>query len=109
MPTENLADYCAPGTTIRDEMVRVTPDVSLRVITFTPASASSYPAIVFVAGWISLIRGWGKVLREMTKDFRVTYVETREKISSRIEGRVQFGVEDIGGDIVSLVGAAENR
>lgn len=103
MPTENLADYCAPGTTIRVEMVRVTPNVSLRVITFTPASPSPDPTIVFVAGWISLIRGWAKVLREMTKDFRVYYVETREKISSHIEGRMKFGVEEIGDDIVSLV------
>jgi pimeloyl-ACP methyl ester carboxylesterase len=39
----------------------------------------------------------------MTKDFCVTYVETREKISSRIEGRVKFGVEEIGRDVVSVV------
>lgn len=103
MPTENLADYCAPGTAVRDEMVPVTPQLSLRVITFTPSSASPYPTIVFVAGWISLIRGWSKVLREMTKDFCVYYVETREKTSSRIERRVKFGVEEIGRDLVSLV------
>jgi pimeloyl-ACP methyl ester carboxylesterase len=103
MSSEHLEDYCAPSTTVRDEMVPVTPQVSLRVITFTPSQASSYPAIVFVAGWISLIRGWKNVLREMTKDFVVHYVETREKISSRIEGDAEFGVEEIGSDLVKLL------
>jgi pimeloyl-ACP methyl ester carboxylesterase len=39
----------------------------------------------------------------MTKDFSVYYVETREKISSRIEGDVRFGVEEIGADVVRVV------
>jgi pimeloyl-ACP methyl ester carboxylesterase len=84
-------------------MIQLAPQVALRVITFTPPQPSPFPPIVFVAGWISLIRGWEKVLREMTKDFRVYYVETREKISSRISERQSFGVEDIGGDLVPLV------
>ncbi len=103
MAVEKLEDYCAPGTSVGDELVRLTPQVSLRVITFTPSQASSYPDIVFVAGWISLMRGWKSVLREMTKDFNVYYVETREKISSRIEGNMEFGVEEIGSDIVLLI------
>lgn len=103
MLNENLADYSAPGTTICDEMVSVTPRVSLRVVTFTPGHAALHPAIVFVAGWISLIQGWKNVLREMTKDFTVYYVETREKISSIVEGKMDFTVEEIGGDVVLLV------
>ncbi|HET9130898.1 MAG TPA: alpha/beta hydrolase, partial [Terriglobia bacterium] len=47
--------------------------------------------------------GWQKVLREMTKDFTVYYVETREKISSRVRGRQRFGVEEIGEDLVALI------
>ncbi len=39
----------------------------------------------------------------MTKDFRVYYVETREKISSRIVGPALFGVEDIGSDLIPLI------
>jgi pimeloyl-ACP methyl ester carboxylesterase len=84
-------------------MIRLTPQVELRVITFTPPKPPKFPPIVFVAGWISLIRGWEKVLREMTSDFRVYYVETREKISSHIRGRVRFGVEEIGSDLIPLI------
>jgi len=103
MSTEHLEDFCAPGTSVHDAMVRVTPRVSLRVITFTPAKATTQPVILFVAGWISLMRGWKNVLSEMTKDFTVHYVETREKISSRVEGKAGFGVEEIGSDLVPLV------
>ena len=103
MPTDNLQDCCAPGATVRDEMLSITPEVSLRVIAFNPPQKSSLPDIILVAGWISLIRGWKNVLREMTKEFRVYYVETREKLSSHIEGPADFGVKEIGGDLVRVV------
>ncbi len=102
-PAENLVDYCAPGTTVEEGFFRVDSCVSLRVISFRRPHKSSFPPVVFVAGWISLIRGWQKVLREMTADIDVYYIETREKISSRIQGGVPQGVEQIGGDLVPLV------
>lgn len=99
----NLAEYCAPDTTFRDEMIAVSDKVSLRVFTFTPAIDKGNPEVILVAGWISQISGWKDVMREMTKDFRIYYLETREKISSKVTGKVQYGVEDIGNDIVSLI------
>jgi len=102
-PLSDVTDCCAPGATARDKMIRLTPRVALRVISFEPPTPSSHPPVVFVAGWISLIRGWKNVLREMTKDLTVHYVETREKISSFVNGRAGFGVEEIGSDIVLLV------
>jgi pimeloyl-ACP methyl ester carboxylesterase len=45
---------------------------------------------------------WGDVLREMTKDFRVFYVETREKQSSRVKGRAEYSAEAFGRDVVAL-------
>lgn len=100
---DDLSLYCAPGATYVEEMISVTENVSLRVITFKPATEQKNPTVVFVAGWITLISVWKKVLWEMTKDFTVYYIETREKISSRVKGKVNYGVEDIGGDIVTLV------
>ncbi len=84
-------------------MMDASPAVSLRVVSFTPSPPSSQPVIVFVAGWISMMRGWKKVLREMTKDFQVHYVETREKISSSVRGSAGFSVEEIGSDLVPLI------
>lgn len=100
---ENLSKLCAVGTKFKEEMITINDKVSIRVITFAPASNTNNPAVVFVAGWISLIVGWKKALQEMTKDFPVYYIETREKISSHIIGKVEYGVETIGKDIVTLI------
>ncbi len=99
----DLAEYCAPGATYNEEMISVSEHVSLRLITFSPAEDKNNPPVLFVAGWISLMSGWKEILQEMTKDFQVYYVETREKITSQVKGRENFGVEDIGKDLVALV------
>jgi pimeloyl-ACP methyl ester carboxylesterase len=99
----DFTEYCAPGASCKEEMISVSGGVSLRVIRFTPARKGIHPHVVFVPGWISLMRGWQVVLREMTKDFEITYIETREKISSRAHGNTKFGVKDIGDDIVRII------
>lgn len=98
-----LSHYCAKGTHFVDEMIPVTDSVSLRVITFRPAVNSGNPVIVFVPGWISEIDAWKDVLREMTKDFTVHYMETREKISSIVNRKAVFDVEIMGRDIAGIV------
>jgi pimeloyl-ACP methyl ester carboxylesterase len=103
LPAENLSDYCAPGTGYRDQMVQISSQIELRIVTFTPLNEPKTPPIVFVAGWISLIKGWKDVLLEMTKDFTVYYVETREKISSKTLGNLDYGVSHIGNDLVAVV------
>jgi pimeloyl-ACP methyl ester carboxylesterase len=100
---ENIRDFCAEGTTVRVEMVPVSEQVTLKVITFEPAKPPEHPPVVFVAGWITLMAAWKDVLREMTKDFTVHYVETREKISSEVKGKAPYTVEALGKDIVSFV------
>jgi len=99
----DLFQYCTPGASFREEQVAVSDNVSLRVITFSPAEKTNNPPVVFVPGWISLMRGWQVVLREMTKDFDIVYLETREKITSKVNGKVKFGVSEIGGDIVNII------
>jgi len=84
-------------------MVTVSEGISLRVMTFTPAVDMGYPTILFVAGWITQLRAWKSVLRELTKDFRVVYAETREKVSSGVSRREEYSIEAIGHDLVGLV------
>jgi pimeloyl-ACP methyl ester carboxylesterase len=101
--SENLADYCEPGTKWIEQMVFVNNNVSLRVVEFFPKKNTKQPTVLFIAGWISLMKGWKIVLKEMTKDFHIIYVETREKISSQINGKAEFSVETIAQDIVKIV------
>jgi pimeloyl-ACP methyl ester carboxylesterase len=109
---EDLTNFCSNGSTYEDCYVDVAAGVSLRVITFHPANEVGNPIVLFVAGWITQMSAWQSVLKEMTKDFRVVYIETREKISSRINRSDDFGVEAIGDDLVKLagqLGLAEKR
>lgn len=100
--SENISDYCAPGTKWTEQMVSVSDNVLLRVIEFHPQNKTTQPTVLFIAGWISLMKGWKLVLREMTKDFNIIYVETREKFSSQVKGKAEFSVEVIAQDIVML-------
>ncbi|UCH94790.1 MAG: alpha/beta hydrolase [Candidatus Aminicenantes bacterium] len=100
---DSLSQYCSPGSTFKEEMVPVSPNVSLRVITFSPSQPRENPALVFVPGWVSLMAGWREVLLEMTRDFHVYYIETREKITSKVRGKVDYSLESIGKEISALV------
>ncbi len=101
--SDNISDYCAPGTKWTEQMVPVSDNVSLRVIEFHTQKSTTQPTVLFIAGWISLMKGWRIVLKEMTKDFNIIYVETREKISSQIKGKAEFSVEAIAQDIITIV------
>jgi pimeloyl-ACP methyl ester carboxylesterase len=100
---EELSSIAVPGTQIQESYLQTLPEVSLRLIDFQPPRPGNNPVVVFVAGWVTQIMAWKEVLLEMTRDYRVIYLETREKISSKIKGRAEFAVEAIGKDIVALV------
>ena len=100
---DSFSEYCAPGARALVEMIPVSSQVSLRVISFTPAEANNNPPVVFVPGWISHLTGWQAVLRELTRDFKVYCIETREKISSQIRGKAEFSVAVIGQDLSAMI------
>jgi pimeloyl-ACP methyl ester carboxylesterase len=101
----SLRELASSGTNVVIEMLPTAPHVELRLIKFEHPGNPVRPRILFIAGWVSLIEGWGEVLQEMTRDFSVYYLETREKISSRITTKVSFSVDAIGHDIVNAVDA----
>jgi pimeloyl-ACP methyl ester carboxylesterase len=101
---QKYSHYCAEGTVVQERMERLADGSELRVISFTPFANGTNPVIVFVAGWITQLDAWRSVLQEMTKDFTVLYVETREKISSRMSAEAEYSIEAIGSDIVHLIG-----
>jgi pimeloyl-ACP methyl ester carboxylesterase len=100
---ENLREFCSHDVTYEDRLVTVAEGVVLRVVRFTPSEDVGNPTVLFVAGWITQMIAWKFVLKEMTKDFRVVYVETREKISSQVRGAADYSVSAIGKDLVSLI------
>jgi len=100
---ESFSSYCADGANYRTEFVKVKENVSLRLITFSPPKPSKKPPIVFVPGWVSQISGWLQVLLEVTREYTVYYIETREKISSIVEGDAEYSIEEMGKDVIEVL------
>jgi len=98
--------YTGSKAGVREYMHTVSDGVKLKVIDFTPLKIEEgRPVIVFIAGWISLIRGWRDFLSALTPHYRVIYAETREKGSSVIPDikSASFSMERMKDDIQDLV------
>lgn len=75
----------AAGVKFSEHRVKVEEGVSLRVLEWRPEADDGADPVFFVAGWISLVRGWQPLLEMMVPRRRVVYVETREKASAEID------------------------
>lgn len=100
---DNLAEFCAPGTIYFERMIDVSRSVSLRVVSFYPKSNRQKLPVLLVPGLISVMLTFKNILLELTKDFVVHYVETREKSSSIVLGKTDYHVASIGMDIIEVV------
>lgn len=100
---EDYQRYCYPGTHCSEQMVQINKFVSLRVIHFEPETKSPYPPIVMVVGLATVIESFQGIINGLTLDFEVYYVETREKSSSRLTGKVKFDMETVALDILFVL------
>ena len=79
----DYSQYTDHPAGVKEYRVDVSDGVSLKIIDFTSQNvARERSVILFVAGWISLISGWKDVLKVLTAEHRVIYLESREKKSS---------------------------
>ncbi len=102
----DYSQYTEISTTVKEYMIGVSDGVALKIIDFTPENFSQEkPVIVFVAGWISLISGWKGALKALTSEYRVLYVESREKQSSSVPNvkKVSFSMERLKLDISEII------
>jgi pimeloyl-ACP methyl ester carboxylesterase len=106
---DDASEYCVPGTRCSDKYVAISPGISLRITSFEPPCDGGFPTVVFVPGWISLMSAWDEVLRELSRDFKVVYIETREKISSRVKEEASHGVSHIAKDIARVVSGLNEK
>jgi pimeloyl-ACP methyl ester carboxylesterase len=102
----DYSQYTENSTTVKEYMLSVSDGVFLKVIDFTPQNFSpEKPVILFVAGWISLISGWKDVLRVLTAEYRILYLESREKQSSVVPDveKVSFSMQRLALDLDEIV------
>jgi pimeloyl-ACP methyl ester carboxylesterase len=102
-----IKKYEKNNLTISENYITVSDGVKLLVTDFAPApdtDKNENIVIVFVAGWISHISGWHDVLKALSREFRVLYVETREKKSALLPKKnVVFTVERMALDLAEVV------
>ena len=92
----------------RERWVPTAPGVTLRLREWTPRRETA-PPLVLVPGWISGIASWTEVLEAVVPHRRVVVVETRDKPSARLDGRLrvrEMGIPAFARDLVAAVEAS---
>ncbi len=91
------------NATVAERIIQVNGQVGLRVVSFEPVRPAGNMPLVLVAGLSTMMDSFHGVLRELTRDFTLHYIETREKPSSRLSGKVRFTIGEIGKDVAAAV------
>jgi len=94
----DFTKFCASGTKYSHRYISGEKGVKLFLIHFKPKIKSNFPPVIFIPGWGSIIDSWEVVLKEMTKDFEVYYLETREKNSSIHITEQPLTIKSLGDD-----------
>ena len=94
-----FSNYAENNTKISTDFVSASDGVCLLTIRFQPKIQSAFPPVIFLPGWGSLIDSWQVVLKKMTENFEVYYVETREKSSSQQPKEKPLTIDSLGDDL----------
>lgn len=103
MLKQSDSQFCYPGTLYSERMHQVNEAVAIRVFTFEPAIDTKSIPIVLVPGLATVIESFHGVLKGVSKNNPVLYIETREKSSSRLSGQVTFNMESLSDDVLSVI------
>ena len=102
----DYSQYTENSTIVKEYMLGVSDGISLKIIEFIPQNVSqNKPVIIFVAGWISLISGWKEVLKVLSAEYRIIYLESREKQSSMVPDvkKTSFSMNRLALDLGDIV------
>lgn len=69
-----------------------------------PEVKSNKKPLILISGWFSVVYRWSEVLKIVSKEIEVVYIETRDKISSIIEKskKTDMSVERMVQDIIEI-------
>jgi pimeloyl-ACP methyl ester carboxylesterase len=77
--------------------------ISLQVTTFTPVVPSRFLPVIMVPGLFSIPENFSRLLPALTGDFKVYYVETREKSSSICRKDSIYSIENMASDLNTVL------
>lgn len=87
----------------KETYVKSFDESSLRVLSFEePKEPKEDIEVLFIAGLLSVFQRWEKVVKELNQNYKVHYVESREKSSSKLVKRAEFKIENMWEDIAYI-------
>ena len=99
----DFSRFSAEGASFSIGCVPGADNIKLFEINYRPANPSPFPPLIFLPGWVSIIDSWENVLKEMTKDFEIYYLETREKGSAKHSVEQDLSIASLGDDLSSVL------
>lgn len=91
------------GSASTDTLFRINDNVSLHVFEFTPYGTSKNIPIVMITGLVTMIDSFRTVVEGLAESYKIIYIETRDKSTSRINGKVAWDIATIAGDVASVI------
>jgi hypothetical protein len=101
MVTQNNIGY--PGSTLQTHRIQTETSVNLQINEFSPAMYNGNLPIIFVSGLSTIMESFGHVIRNLTKDYPLYFIETREHPSSILGEDEKYDIESNGNDLVAIV------
>ncbi|MDP7329427.1 MAG: hypothetical protein QF612_06270, partial [Candidatus Thalassarchaeaceae archaeon] len=83
----NLLDN--PDCQIEARHIVAADGIELRVYSFKPNQPSTSRPVVLIPGWTSVMEGWAPLLSSWVEKREIHYIETREKRSAKITGKLR--------------------
>ncbi len=78
-----------PDCQIEARHIPAADGIDLRVYSFKPNQPSTSCPVVFIPGWTSVMEGWAPLLSAWVEKREIHYIETREKRSAKMTGKLR--------------------
>jgi pimeloyl-ACP methyl ester carboxylesterase len=88
-----------------EKYISVDERVELRVLYYCPATETSGIPVLIISGLATMVESFEEVIFELSKNSPVYFIETRDRHTSRIAGKTEYGIPAMGRDIVRIIEA----
>lgn len=95
--------YGFENSVCTEQMIRLTDQVTLRILCYTPACEAENIPVVLVTGLVTEVKSFVNIIHELSRDFPVYYIETRDKSSSLVHEEVRYDIETMGIDVAEII------
>lgn len=87
----------------KEQYIKVFDESELRVLSFeNPSDPKEDIEIMFIPGLLTIFPRWEKVVKELNKHYKVHYIESREKATSKLVKKAPMKIEFMREDLENI-------